>query len=447
MKLFYALIILFFLNSCSFDKKTGIWKNSENISDNKDIKKNDQLKDFKTLMTSTELFNEVIPINDKFKFQLSKPINNSRWSDIFFQHNNSSKNFKFNGSSELIFKSKKITKFKSNNYILYKENHILISDVRGNISVFSIKENKVIKKFNFYKKKYKDLDKSINFILDKNTIYVSDNIGYLYAYDLEKNKILWANNFKIPFRSNLKITKNKLILSNQNNSVFFIDKLSGKMLKMIPTEEISLKNQFSNSLSLNKEQNLLFFLNTYGSLYSINTNSMSVNWFINLNQSSNINPSNLFSSNQIVNGSKYVVVPSNESLYLIDLNNGSIFKKFDFSIEIKPLIIDNYLFLVTKNNLLISLELKTGEIIFSYDIKSHLSKFLNIDKKKIEYKNLLILNNSIFIFLKDNYLLQYSIKGQFKDFYKLPSRIHSQPILIDNFIIYLGNKNKIFIYG
>ena len=106
----------------------------------------------------------------------------------FFQHNNSSKNFKFNGSSELIFKSKKITKFKSNNYILYKENHILISDVRGNISVFSIKENKVIKKFNFYKKKYKDLDKSINFILDKNTIYVSDNIGYLYAYDVEKKK-------------------------------------------------------------------------------------------------------------------------------------------------------------------------------------------------------------------------------------------------------------------
>ena len=93
---------------------------------------------------------------------------------------------------------------------------------------------------------------------------------------------------------------------------------------MIPTEEIALKNQFSNSLSLNKEQNLFIFLNTYGSLYSINTNSMSVNWFINLNQSSNINQVICSLSNQIVNGSKYVV-PSNESLYLIDLNNGSIF--------------------------------------------------------------------------------------------------------------------------
>ena len=63
---------------------------------------------------------------------------------------------------------------------------------------------------------------------------------------------------------------------------------------MIPTEEISLKNQFSNSLSLNKEKNLLFFLNTYGSLYSIEIKSMSINWFINLNQSTNISPSSLF---------------------------------------------------------------------------------------------------------------------------------------------------------
>ena len=31
MKLFYAIIILFILSSCSFDDKTGIWKN-ENLT-------------------------------------------------------------------------------------------------------------------------------------------------------------------------------------------------------------------------------------------------------------------------------------------------------------------------------------------------------------------------------------------------------------------------------
>ena len=82
---------------------------------------------------------------------------------------------------------------------------------------------------------------------------------------------------------------------------------------MMPTEEVSLKNQFTNSLSLNKEKNLLLFLNTYGSLYSIEINSMSIKWFINLNQSTNINPSILFFSNQIVNDKKRIVISSNES--------------------------------------------------------------------------------------------------------------------------------------
>ena len=30
MKLFFVLIILLILNNCSFDNKTGIWKNEDN---------------------------------------------------------------------------------------------------------------------------------------------------------------------------------------------------------------------------------------------------------------------------------------------------------------------------------------------------------------------------------------------------------------------------------
>ena len=38
---------------------------------------------------------------------------------------------------------------------------------------------------------------------------------------IKKIKLLWAKNYKIPFRSNLKIYKNKLIAANQNNNLFF----------------------------------------------------------------------------------------------------------------------------------------------------------------------------------------------------------------------------------
>ena len=56
-------------------------------------------------------------------------------------------------------------------------------------------------------------------------------MGYLYSYDYKLNKILWAKNYKIPFRSNIKISKNKIFASNQNNDLLIFDKNSGEILK------------------------------------------------------------------------------------------------------------------------------------------------------------------------------------------------------------------------
>ena len=82
MKLLYFLIILLLLNSCSFDDKTGIWKDKNKILVKED---NNQkiFKDFETLSTSRELFNEEILLNNKFKFSLSKAENNLEWNDVF----------------------------------------------------------------------------------------------------------------------------------------------------------------------------------------------------------------------------------------------------------------------------------------------------------------------------------------------------------------------------
>ena len=46
MKLFYVLVILIIFQSCSFDNKTGIWKNENSIS-NKD---NDLFNEFKKFL-------------------------------------------------------------------------------------------------------------------------------------------------------------------------------------------------------------------------------------------------------------------------------------------------------------------------------------------------------------------------------------------------------------
>ena len=59
MKFFYTFVILFFLNNCSFDNKSGIWKNENSISNNEDT---NIFKDFKKISSSREQYAENISI-------------------------------------------------------------------------------------------------------------------------------------------------------------------------------------------------------------------------------------------------------------------------------------------------------------------------------------------------------------------------------------------------
>ena len=224
------------------------------------------------------------------------------------------------------------------------------------------------------------IDKILSLIVEDNIIYASDNIGYIYAYDYNKNQILWAKNYKKPFRSNLKLFKDKIISSNQNNDLLVLDKLSGNLIKLIPSEDTVIKNLFVNNLCLTKNE--ILFLNTYGSLYSINKDDYKLNWFINLNKSLNLNYSNLFYGSEIVYENNKIFISSKENFYILNAKTGSIISKKNFSIISKPVINRKNIFLISKNNFLISMNIDTGKIIYSYDIGQKIADFVGSKKKK-----------------------------------------------------------------
>ena len=439
MKLLKLFSILILIQNCSFDNKSGIWKNENNLEkDEKSV-----FKDFETIKSLDKKFNQIIPIKKNYIFDLPLPIKNYKWSDIFYSENNNLVNFELQLLNSKVFQSKKISKNETNNLIMYEDNNILVSDKKGNLIVFSIDTNKIISKFNFYKNRYKKIKKSLNFIVEDNVVYISDNIGYLYAYNYKKNELLWAKNYKIPFRSNLKIKKNTLIGSNQNNNLFFFNKKNGSILKSFPTEDNVVKNEFVNNLSLNN-QNVLF-LNTYGSLYSIDTNQIKINWFININQSLNLNPGNLFKGKAIINNDVYSIISAENFTYIIDNNTGNIVNKKNFSSQIKPILLKKYLFLITKNNLLVSFDIKKNEIIYSYDINKKISDYLKIKKKNVNIQSMMIVNDKIFIFLKNSYLLIFNINGSLEEIKKFKSKIKSFPIIIEDSILFINDKNKLLI--
>ena len=438
MKLLYFLVILFFLCNCSFDNKSGIWRNSDQAT----TKEVQTFKEFKSLLNVKEKFNKEINLDTNFKFNKTKPILNLEWNDIFYSEDNNFKNFNYKNQNNLIFKSKSLTKHKADKYILYENNNLITSDIKGNIIVFSVNENKKIINYNFYKKRYKKINKIINLSVKNNIIYASDNLGFIYALNYNSNKILWAKNYKIPFRSNIKIFKNKIILANQNNTLYVIDKKNGEILKTVPTEESPFKRKFRNNLAVYKDN--ILFLNTYGSLYSLNTENMRINWFTNLNPSIDINPTNIFTSNELIASKNKIFIPSNENFYIIDQLSGSIIFKKNFTSKLKPLVLNNILYTID-NNFLIATELNTGKILFSYNINQKISDYLNIKRKKVEFQSWMFADNKIFIFLKNSFVLKFNLNGELSGIDKLPEKIKSKPIIIDSSLIFLNFKNRISI--
>ena len=167
------------------------------------------------------------------------------------------------------------------------------------------------------------------------------------------------------------------------------------------------------------------------SLYSFNFDKITINWFNNLNQSFDLSPSNLFEGNKLVSTDNQIIVSSNTKTYIIDTNTGSIIKRYNFSSTVKPIIISDILFFLSNNNFLITLELNKKKILYSYDLKE-LKDLELIKNRKNIFKDMMILNNDIFIFLENSKVLKFNILGQFENLQKLPSNIQTSPILIDN---------------
>ena len=95
---------------------------------------------------------------------------------------------------------------------------------------------------------------------------------------------------------------------------------------------------------------------------------------------------------------------------------------------------------------MVSINLRSNKILFSRKITNQVAKFLNTkNKNKLDIIYIFLLNNKIFIFLQNSFLLKFDLSGELSDIYKLPSKINSSPIIIDQKILFINKKNSLEI--
>ena len=215
MKRLTLIFITIMLVNCSFDNKTGIWKDASNIpvekSTSNTINKQDVNSRYESIFVDKQIFNEERELARNFNFKIEKELQNTNWPQEFASNTNNFSNIQYSNNKVLVSKSPKLSRSLNDksitikNTILY-DDKIISYDHKGKVFVYSLESRKKILEYNFYKKTFKDYSKKIFLIVDKNIIYAADNLGYIYAVNIDTGFLIWAKNYGIPFRSNLKTT-------------------------------------------------------------------------------------------------------------------------------------------------------------------------------------------------------------------------------------------------
>ena len=449
---FLALVLV----SCSFDNKTGIWKDASDIPVDKQVSKsisnNQAEKKYEEIFTKQNLFREEVEVDNFFNIEIDKPVKISYWTEQYAVSSNNISNYFYNGKKNLLSKSSKISrvlssKKKKQNKIVFYKNSLISHDHKGKIFIYSPSIKKKTFEYNFYKKKFKNIDKNLSFLINDNVLYVADNLGYLYALSLDNRSLIWAKNYGVPFRSNLKFANEQLFLANQDNVIYSIDPATGEKKWQFATSLAFIHSDFENNFALDLISENLLFLNTTGEMYSINYETQKINWVLNFKNPTGADTSLFLSQPIIIKNNNFII--STEKLILsYDLLNASRNWAFHSEPIIKPVASLNYTFSILKNDLLICLDNSNGKIIWSKNI------FANIKEKKIRKKvgsiiDFKIVNSNIIIYFKNGHILNFDPKnGSLNSFSRISkSGINSEIFFLSGNMFLLDNKNKLLKFN
>ena len=206
-KVCIILITLVFLNACSLNENSRIWKNKENkLETNKNIKK--------VFAKEKKVISE---LNRNLKLDLSQLKSNNKIIDN--QNNFGSQNYSGNLNKVANFKFSKLERINKLNFKpVFLNDGIIFFDKKGSIIKYD-NNKKVLWKKNYYLKAEKKLNPKLNFLLDNQNLLVIDNIAKYYSLDLSSGNLNWAKNNLYSFNSEIKKHKNKIFVIDYKNTL------------------------------------------------------------------------------------------------------------------------------------------------------------------------------------------------------------------------------------
>jgi len=426
IKKYFYLIIFLFLLDCSLNPNSKFWTKEKKILVDKSST---------TVLLKKEK-QSLSEFNQNFKISLPKNLNVNNNPQL---NNDGFIDFDANleKMSKYTFKSiKSFSNFEPE--ILLDKNHLFFFDNNGSIIKFDNNSN-IVWKQNHYSKQDKKLQPILFFGKSGKDLFIADSIANYYVVNKNTGVLKWKKKHSSSFNSQIKIFENKALVIDMENQLRCFSLETGQLLWSVKTQQSLLRSQKKQSLILNDDK--IFFSNSIGDVTAVNISNGSIIWQTPTQSNVSFGNTYFLKLSDIVSDNDSIFVSNNNSQFFsIDLLSGAINWRQDFSSELRPAIIGDYLVTISDNGLLVVMNKETGQIIRINDL------FKNIkEKRKKNYQPIgfLVGKFNIYVSTKNGRVLIVNFKdGKIEKTLKLDSNKLQRPVYF-NKSLYIAKDNSI----
>jgi len=374
--LFLFSIIIFFL-SCSLDKVTGIWTQKEKIE--KEIEKE---KIVKEIFTEENAFKNELNANLKIKIK-SKPRRGSYANPL----DNNTGYVSYNGNLKSISKYKfsKIKNFNDTNpELVFDKDNIIFYEKKGTILKFNNKSKLTWKK-NFYSKREKKLQPTLSLANNSKILVVADSIAKYYAMNLKTGDLIWSKKNTSSFNSEIKIFEDKFFVIDFENILHCYSLKNGNEIWNVKTDDTFIKSQ--KRLSLIIIDHKIYFSNSVGDISAVDIDTGDLLWQTPTQGNLTFEDTFFLKISDLVGDNHSIYLSNNKNdFFSLDIKSGALNWKQKVNSNIRPTIIDDFIFTVSNEGFFVILDSKTGSIIRITDIFKKFTVKLLLEKNPIRAK-------------------------------------------------------------
>ena len=423
-RIIILIIALTFLNQCSFNENSRIWKDKENkLEAQKNIKK---------------VFLEDKKITTEFNQELKLDLSIIKFNNKITDNENNYGSQNYEGLIDKIG-NYKFSKFEDINQLNFKpiflEDGLIFFDKKGSIIRYNDK-TKVLWKKNHYSKPEKKLRPKLDFIQDGENLLITDSIAKYYSVNINSGELNWSKNNIYPFNSDIKKHKNKIFVIDYKNTLRCFNISDGNECWNLKTEDsFTISNSKFSLIVINDK---VIFSNSIGDITAVDIETGVIIWQLPTQSSSIINETYNFKISKLVSDGNSIIFSNNKNeFHSIDVKTGTINWINEINSNITPIITENLIFTVSNEGYLIVIEKNNGNIIRVTDLfKNYKLK----KRKNINPVGFVIGNTNLYLTNTDGKMIVVDLSlGDIKKIEKISGDFISRPFIFNQNLFVIRN--------